>query len=41
MLRGDLYIRRLLDLDAEPKPADVERAVADAVRAFLAAHARQ
>ncbi len=40
LLRGDLYIRRLLDLDSEPKAAEVERAVADAVRVFLAAHAR-
>jgi TetR/AcrR family transcriptional regulator, mexJK operon transcriptional repressor len=39
MLRGDIYIRRLLDLKPEPSAADKEALVAQAVAAFLAAHA--
>lgn len=38
MLRGDLYIRRLLDLAAAPSPAEIEALVHQAVAAFLAAH---
>lgn len=39
MLRGDLYIRRLLDLAAEPSAGKIEALVAQAVAAFMAAHA--
>ena len=39
MLRGDLYIRRLLDLAAEPTPAERNAVVNEAVAAFLTAHA--
>jgi TetR/AcrR family transcriptional regulator, mexJK operon transcriptional repressor len=39
MLRGDLYIRRLLDLTPEPAAAELEAVVEQAVAAFLAAHA--
>ena len=40
MLRGDLYMRRLLGLTPEPPAADIEAVVDQAVTAFLAAHAR-
>jgi TetR/AcrR family transcriptional repressor of mexJK operon len=39
MLRGDLYLRRLLDLTPEPPAAEIEPLVRQAVAAFLAAHA--
>lgn len=39
MLRGDLYLRRLLALDSEPAPEDIDRTVGEAVTVFLAAHA--
>ena len=39
MLRGDLYMRRLLGLVAVPGKAEMRHAVDQAVRAFLAAHA--
>lgn len=39
MLRGDVYIRRLLDLKPEPSAAEKEALVGQAVAAFLAAHA--
>ncbi len=39
MLRGDLYMRRLLGLGPAPGKADMRRVVGQAVRAFLAAHA--
>lgn len=39
MLRGDIYIRRLLDLKPEPSAAEKEALVGQAVAAFLAAHA--
>ncbi|MDP7215531.1 MAG: TetR/AcrR family transcriptional regulator [Rhodospirillales bacterium] len=39
MLRGDLYIRRLLGLGPAPAQADMRRAVRQVVRVFLAAHA--
>ncbi len=39
MLRGDLYLRRLLDLAPEPPAAEIEPLVRQAVAAFLAAHA--
>jgi len=39
MLRGDLYMRRLLGLTPEPPAADIEVVVDEAVTAFLAAHA--
>ncbi|MCH7551379.1 MAG: TetR/AcrR family transcriptional regulator [Proteobacteria bacterium] len=40
MLRGDLYMRRLLGLTPEPPAADIEAVVDEAVTAFLAAYAR-
>lgn len=39
MLRGDIYIRRLLGLRPEPTAAEKEALVEQAVTAFLAAHA--
>jgi len=39
MLRGDLYLRRLLALDSAPEPEEVDRAVGEAVTIFIAAHA--
>ena len=39
LLRGELYLRRLLALDPEPPAEEVERAVEDAVAVFLVAHA--
>lgn len=39
MLRGDLYLRRLLDLAPEPPAAEIEPLVRQVVTAFLAAHA--
>lgn len=39
MLRGDLYVRRLLGLAAEPGPEEVDAVVSVAVTAFLAAYA--
>jgi TetR/AcrR family transcriptional repressor of mexJK operon len=39
MLRGDLYIRRLLGLAPDPTNAERDAVVAQAVAAFLAAHA--
>lgn len=40
MLRGDLYIRRLLGLTPEPPAAEMAAVVDQAVTVFLAAHAR-
>ncbi len=39
MLRGDLYMRRLLALDPPPPTEEVERVVDEAVNVFLGAHA--
>lgn len=39
MLRGDLYIRRLLDLASDPTSVERNAVVKEAVAAFLAAHA--
>ncbi len=39
MLRGDLYMRRLLALDPAPPAEKVNRVVDEAVSVFLAAHA--
>lgn len=39
MLRGDIYIRRLLDIASEPTPAERNAVVKEAVTAFLTAHA--
>jgi AcrR family transcriptional regulator len=39
MLRGDLYLRRLLDLTPEPPAAEIDPLVRQVVAAFLAAHA--
>jgi hypothetical protein len=39
MLRGDLYIRRLLDMASDPTSAERNAVVNEAVAAFLAAHA--
>jgi len=39
MLRGDIYIRRLLDLKPAPSAAEMEAVAEQAVAAFLAAHA--
>ena len=39
MLRGDLYMRRLLDLSPAPAAADINEAVVRAVATFLATHA--
>ncbi len=39
MLRGDLYIRRLLDMASDPTNAERKAVVTEAVTAFLAAHA--
>ncbi len=39
MLRGDLYMRRLLALDPEPAKEEIDRVVDEAVSVFLGAHA--
>ena len=39
LLRGDLYIRRLLDLASEPTAEEVATVAGEAVSAFLAIHA--
>jgi AcrR family transcriptional regulator len=39
LLRGDLYIRRLLDLAPEPTAEEVASVAGEAVSAFLAIHA--
>jgi TetR/AcrR family transcriptional repressor of mexJK operon len=39
LLRGDLYIRRLLDLAPEPTAEEVATVAGEAVSAFLAIHA--
>ncbi|OHC75817.1 MAG: hypothetical protein A3G18_12735 [Rhodospirillales bacterium RIFCSPLOWO2_12_FULL_58_28] len=39
MLRGDLYLRRLLGMAAATAPGEMEAAARQAVKAFLAAHA--
>jgi len=39
MLRGDLYMRRLLDLESRASAAEIEDTVDRAVAAFLAGHA--
>lgn len=39
MLRGDLYMRRLLRIAAEPSRAEMEKAARQAVQVFLKAHA--
>jgi AcrR family transcriptional regulator len=37
MIKGDLYVRLLLGVDGEAKPAEIDRVVEAAVRTFLAA----
>ena len=39
LLRGDLYIRRLLDLAPEPTAEEIATVAGEAVSAFLAIHA--
>ncbi|MCH7550693.1 MAG: TetR/AcrR family transcriptional regulator C-terminal domain-containing protein, partial [Proteobacteria bacterium] len=39
LLRGDLYMRRLLDLAPEPTAEEVAAVAGEAVSAFLAIHA--
>ncbi len=38
LLRGDIYLERLLGLAPEPESAERDRLVAEAVRVFIAAH---
>jgi TetR/AcrR family transcriptional repressor of mexJK operon len=38
MLRGDLYLRRLLDLEDAPDSTEIDAVVAQAVDVFLAGH---
>lgn len=41
MLRGDLYLRRLLGITAGPAPGEAEKASRQAVKVFIDAHAPQ
>ncbi len=38
LLRGDVYLKRVLGLAPEPEPAERDRLVAEAVRVFIAAY---